>query len=982
MKVWFTLFSFLFFYGAHAQFNGDVRLIKDINPDTDSEPYNKNVNDYYHQSFAVLNGFAYFSANDGINGRELWRSDGTTAGTSLVKDVYPGSLSSFPQLITASKEKLFFTVDAEGRELWVSNGTNEGTFVLLAFTSSSNQSIVNICAGENYTYFVVKTGYASFNQLWKTDGTVGGTMMVVDFINFNTGNAEISGLTEVNGILFFKATTSLYGSEIWRSDGTTTGTHIVKDINTISFSGDAPEKLTRYNNRLYFSANDGTGRKIWMADSLGTTAIRAPKLGTVIVETEGDYYYPTPGNNPFIISNSALYMQASTSLAGKELFRYDTVTGLKLVKDISPGTQNSYLEMKTGIADVNGTLYFRTYNPSDGSETLWKSKGKPSNTTIVKTFPPHESINNLFNGNGILFFSHYDSLYGEELWKSDGTGATTNIISDINAGANSSNPTLLTALNNRVIFSAYVSKNGVELWKTDGTTTKTGIVKNINPVSSSSSNPADNTNDYGTLPGNKIVFSAYNRLTGFELYTSDGTSAGTNLLSDLLPGNESSLPGNFISKNNYAYFTASAAGGPHGIYKTDGTAAGTVVMALINLYYTPPFYTVTDNGTVFYVKYGFRPYIYELWRSDGTTNGTFMLSNNLQYESYPVAVGNTVYFKAGDAGGGYELWTTNGTTNGTRMVKNIEPYSLFAYNNNLYFGAYDGSSYGFWKSNGTSNGTIRLAEIMPAMTYDPSLIKKTFCISNNTLFFSAYNSVNGNELWKTNGTINGTRIVKDIVIGSGSANPYNLTDVNGTLYFTSVELNNWNGLWKSNGTASGTTILKNIDSSFSSICNTAGRLFFISDDNLWSSDGTSTGTSIVNTPGMSGLNWINYLKSSGSNLYFNGYNTTYGVELYGGSAVEMLGLSTYSEEAVISVKQEIKVSIFPNPANTITTIQLPDENKNYTLSMHDASGRILWKRFVTNADKLDINVQDLAKGIYFIQVKTGDKIETHKFIKQ
>lgn len=990
MKIFLTLFGLVFFYSTHAQFAGDFRLIKDINPDTDSEPYNKNVNDYYHQSFAVLNGFAYFSANDGVNGTELWRSDGTTAGTSLVKDVYPGSLSSWPQLITASKEKLFFTADPGSSELWVSDGTNAGTFALIAFTGLTNQSIVNICAGENYTYFVVKKDYSSLNQLWKTNGTVEGTMLVVDFVNFNTSNAEISGLTEVNGILFFKATTSLYGSEIWRSDGTTTGTHIVKDINTISFSGDAPEKLTKYNNRLYFSANDGTGRKIWMADSLGTTATYAPKADTVTVEKEDDYYYPTPGNNPFIISNNVLYLLSSNLQTGKELYRYDTLTGVKMLKDISPGTQSSLVQIKNGITDVNGTLYFTTYNSSDFSTSLWKSKGNSGNTTIVKIFAQSQSISNLFNGNGTLFFSHYDTVYGQELWKSNGTEVTTNMVADINAGTNPSTPTLLTAVNGRVIFSAYVSKNGVELWRTDGTTAKTVIVKNINPVSSSSSNPADNTDDYGSLPGNKIVFSAYNRLTGYELYVSDGTSGGTNLIADIIEGSTSSLPANFVSKNNYVYFTASATGGPHAIYRTDGTVTGTVVVATINLYYTTPYYTVTDDGTVFYIKYNFQPYTYELWRSDGTANGTFMLTNNLQYESYPVAVGNTVYFKAGDAINGSELWLTNGNVAGTRMVKNVDgssgssnPYSMFAYNGNLYFGAFDGTSYGFWKSNGTTNGTIRLAEVQPVMTYNPAMIKKTFCISNNVLFFSAYNNTNGNELWKTNGTVNGTKVVKDIIKGSNSSTPYNLTDVNGTLYFTAMNIGNVNGLWKTNGLSSGTSVIKTIDSSFSSICNATGTLFFISDDHLWTSDGTATGTTIVNTPGMSNLSWISLLKSSGANLYFNGYSTKYGTELYGGNVTGLSGLALSSGDSLPILQEEINATIFPNPATTFTTIRLHDVNKNHTLTMYDANGKMIrWKKFAMAASKLELNVKDLSKGIYFIHIRTDSAMQTLKLIKQ
>ena len=74
----------------------------------------------------------YFAANDGIHGSELWRSDGTAAGTFMVKDVQPGAAASNPYEITAANGNIYFsaTTLAYGQEPWVSNGTASGTHLL------------------------------------------------------------------------------------------------------------------------------------------------------------------------------------------------------------------------------------------------------------------------------------------------------------------------------------------------------------------------------------------------------------------------------------------------------------------------------------------------------------------------------------------------------------------------------------------------------------------------------------------------------------------------------------------------------------------------------------------------------------------------------------------------------------------------------------------------------------------------------------
>ena len=193
----------------------------------------------------------FFQANDGIHGIELWRSDGTAAGTFMVKDITPGS-GSATQYATdhieyprESNGRLYFlAVSHSYQDLWTSDGTTAGTYQL---TSLNNPGFAWYdhwsTPYDGQTYFAgLSNNYeTNYLELWRTDGTVEGTVKFHE----NIGDGAYSNLmaTEMNGKLYF-----IGGSELWQTDGTTAGTTVVKTLGyqgCISHcSGTFPELLS------------------------------------------------------------------------------------------------------------------------------------------------------------------------------------------------------------------------------------------------------------------------------------------------------------------------------------------------------------------------------------------------------------------------------------------------------------------------------------------------------------------------------------------------------------------------------------------------------------------------------------------------------------------------------------------------------------------------------------------------------------------
>jgi ELWxxDGT repeat protein len=415
-------------------------LLPPINPSTSgSTPFD----------ITEFNGLALFSANDGTHGRQLWASNGTAAGTFMVKDINGGPLpGSYPGDLTNLNGTLFFSAvnGAHGDQLWKSNGTAAGTSVVTDIHEFLGNLQPFDLTNVNGTLFFSTNNIGYGAQLWKSNGSAAGTFLVRDISPLFPSP---SYLTNVNGTLFFEAPNAANVQELWRSNGATAGTVVVKDINP----GSHAVHLMNVNGTLFFWATNGThGSELW--ETNGSTA------GTFLLK---DF---RPASNANLASltnrNGTLFFSANDG-HGAELWKTNgTATGTVVVADVHPGASGSYPHYLT---NVNGTLLFQADDGTHGYQ-LWKINGTTAGTQMVTDVVgdlnlfPHTQT----NVNGALFFDANDGTHGTELWASNGTAAGTVPVADINPSAPGSYPKYLTNVNGTLFFSANDGTHGPDFW--------------------------------------------------------------------------------------------------------------------------------------------------------------------------------------------------------------------------------------------------------------------------------------------------------------------------------------------------------------------------------------------------------------------------------------------------------------------------------------------------------------------------------------
>jgi len=840
-------------------------------------------------NFVELGGIAYFTAADGAHGNELWRSDGTAAGTWMIRDVQPGSRGSSISGLVAVGGKVFFSANdgVNGQELWASDGTFEGTYLVKDLsTGSTSAGLMNGGSPGNLTNF---NGLLAFTtnagglgtELWRSDGTADGTYMIKD-VYAGSSSSSPARLTAVGGTLFFTATDGVNGTELWKTNGTAAGTQMVRDL-TAGSTGSTFSATAAAGGYLYFVYTDAaTGVELWRSDgtSGGTTIVQD------IVAGSGS---SSPAN--LLGIGNTLYFTAADSTAGTEVWKTNTATGATaMLADINPGTTGS---SPTLLTNVNGTLFFRATD-SQGAE-LWKSDG----TTTVRVADIYSGStgstpSNLVAAGNTLFFTATTSAAGAELWKSDGTSGGTVLVKDLRPGTSGGSYASLATAGGRLFFRGSIDGNDRELWTSDGSTAGTVQVLDI-ATNTVSSNP----NTFVAYNG-KLYFLATTSTTGTELWMSDGTAAGTALLKDINAGTASPGITTLRVAGGKLYFNATNGSTGAELWSSDGTTAGTAMIKDINPGTTgsTPANFVDVGGTVYFTANDGTNGT-ELWKTDGTLAGTTLVKDITAGSASSTianltAMGTTLLFTCSDATNGTELWKSDGSDAGTVIVRDINPgtsssspASLTALGAYVFFAANDGTNgTELWRTDGTAIGTILLTNIYSG---SGSSSPDQFVVMGGALYFAAADSTYGRELWRTIGTSYATR-VSDIYADAASANPVGLTVIGSRVYFSAYTPTEGFELYSSDGTSVGTQRIADLrpgtaGSLPGNLTAVGNRLFFRANDGvagpeLWTVTGTSAPVLFADLVPGADDGYPQTLVAVGNQLFFRATNTLTGDEIW------------------------------------------------------------------------------------------------------
>lgn len=383
MKLLATIALALFGNMAFAQ---EPQLVKNINPYGHSNP----------KALTCMNNKVYFSANTLVNGRELWVTDGTENGTYLLSDVSVGAGVSDPRDMATLNNRLYFT--AYTNETAIKRYVTDGNSPAVIF----NMPNVNTAAqfgdfkefnGRLY-FYAEDAGFATGSELWATDGTTAGTVMVKD-INPGAGGSSPRGMAVYNNKLFFSALDASHGIELWVSDGSENGTQLFADINVAGSS--KPSNFIVYDNKLYFTATDtAAGTELWVTD--GTLA------GTAMVK---DINYHHGNANPqSLVAYKQYLLFAATDTLGEHLWRTNgTDTGTVILDSIVAFPEIGF----------NDRLYF--LSPDTFKFTNYIG-GKAEIVTVPDADFNAIPQSNLCVCNGTLFFgAQYFANTGIELYK-------------------------------------------------------------------------------------------------------------------------------------------------------------------------------------------------------------------------------------------------------------------------------------------------------------------------------------------------------------------------------------------------------------------------------------------------------------------------------------------------------------------------------------------------------------------------------------
>jgi len=556
------------------------------------------------------------------------------------------------------------------------------------------------------------------------------------------------------------------------------------------------------------------------------------------------------------------------------------------------------------------------------------------------------------------------------------------------------------------IFQGWKDGSGWSLWKSNGTTGGTNEFIDLDYPNDVSRNYED-----FTLMDGKVFFRAEERVPdkeslGKELWVTDGTKDGTYMVSDIGEGAESSYPSYFkLRKGNRLLFLATTKDLVNGgweteLWSSDGSESGTHMVKDI---WPGPYHSAGGPGIKGYTSSAVVDGVYYFSAKGG--GSSFYVENNYLFET-----------------NGLELWRSDGTEEGTHIVTDLTPtfdmvwgyawsytHNITKYHDGIVFSSYgyknkdfeNGEFVGYelWYSDGTHNGTKLVADIHPNDGSEKNSDPSDFIVEGGVLYFIANDGVHGRELWITRGADlenPTTLMVADLTPGEGSSTITEQTMFKGILYFVFNDGVDKHGIeiWRTNGTPEGTFLLKDIATGEGNYNHADPRELTVVDNlmyfsawspghgrELWVTDGTKEGTNLVQD--LTKDDWSskpNSLANINGTLYLNAAENTYDPELWKVVRTNATETKQINEKVKFNLSQN-----YPNPFDNFTTISYSvPESSMVSLKIYDIWGKevsVLVNEVTQLGNyQVKLNANKLNSGVYFYTLKSKNKSITKKLL--
>lgn len=762
---------------------------------------------------------------------EPWTSDGTVAGTRRLRDITPGEYGSNPREFLAVGGFVYFFADApDGTGLWRTDATPQGTRRAALLPTFSNPRTL-IAAGARL-YFLMGPNAVSGSSspraaLWTSDGTATGTRAVPPFDRpRGRGPAVSRWIGTLGNALIFTGFDPAVGWQVYRTDGTAGGTRQLTGFSGEPFFSGGAASL---GNRVVFQ---GPGQRLWTtAGTRASTQALAPlALSTV-------YQQPL-----FFVTQGRAVFGGSTISESKDVEPWvtdGTPEGTFKLADLCPGECSTFLSFG---ATLLGQVQFWV------AGNLWGTDGTPEGTRLLArgAFAPQSQLPaSIASARRRLVFAGFDEnaspLFPPGLKSTDGTPEGTRTLDLRLTSGLGSNPKAFTPVVDDVLFFA-CSLQG-SLWKTDGTPETTIPLREVVSFCNDPTRPAPIVLDGiayfqatgpqpsvdevwrsdGTLAGTYPVTSvgperAVSALTALDgelffftdavngdvqtavsqLWRSDGTPEGTAEVYELDRRYYSSL----TTAGGKMFFVAWLPDEPMMLYASDGTQAGTrpltgmsVAQDFVELGDEVFFLAVDDFGRAFG----------SIYKTDGTPEGTRQLAPpGNRVDSIPdlAVYGGRLYFMGLDlvdptrSDGIPTLFRSDGTVAGTVRLKTFDkddtgllpefPFPRFTEGAGALFFVASDKAHGSepWKTDGTAAGTVLVRDVWPGPKSSRIGTIGISGAAGDRIFFSADDGEHGVELWTSDGTATGTRLVADVSEGPRSSSPREITRIGNRLFFS------------------------------------------------------------------------------------------------------------------------------------------------------------------------------------------------------